>query len=232
MVRADQKAAPAGPFEKVRVSVKAPILAVSLLALTLGGCASKGEIDATGGITAVRSACPAVAIPAATGDITLFDPVTSRDQSAIDLTALMTDVRSTCVDGTDPITTTVTFKIQARRARTDAARDVTLPFFVTVVQGGSSVVAKRIGRVALHFDAGQARAETTGQGTATVSRAAATLPQEVRDKLTRKRKAGDEDAAVDPLTQPDVRQAVLRASFEALVGFQLTDDQLKYNATR
>jgi len=25
---------------------------------------------------------------------------------------------------------------------------------------------------------------------------------------------------------------VLRATFEALVGFQLTDDQLKYNATR
>ncbi len=213
--------------------MKAPILAVSVVALTLGGCASRGEIDATGGITAVRSACPAVAVPAATGDITLFDPATSRDQSALDVTALMTDVRSTCADAAgDQITTTVTFKIQGRRVRTDAARDVTLPYFVTVVRGGTAVVAKRIGRVALHFDAGQARAETTGQGTATISRAAATLPDAVREKLTRKRKAGDEDAAVDPLTQPDVRQAVLRATFEALVGFQLTDDQLKYNATR
>lgn len=213
--------------------MKAPILAVSVVALTLGGCASRGEIDATGGITAVRSACPAVAVPAATGDITLFDPATSRDQSALDVTALMTDVRSTCADAAgDQITTTVTFKIQGRRVRTDAARDVTLSYFVTVVRGGTAVVAKRIGRVALHFDAGQARAETTGQGTATISRAAATLPDAVREKLTRKRKAGDEDAAVDPLTQPDVRQAVLRATFEALVGFQLTDDQLKYNATR
>jgi hypothetical protein len=37
---------------------------------------------------------------------------------------------------------------------------------------------------------------------------------------------------MDPLARPEVRQAVLRATFEALVGFQLTDAQLKYNATR
>lgn len=212
--------------------MKAQILAVSAAALVLGGCASKGEIDATGGITAVRSACPAVAVPAATGDVTLFDPTTSHDASAIDVTATMTNVRSTCNDAGDQIVTTVTFTIRGLRARTDAARDVTLPYFVTVVRGGTSVVAKRIGRVGLHFDAGQARAEVNGQGTSTITRAAATLPDEVRQKLTRKRKAGDEDAAIDPLTQPDIRQAVLRATFEALVGFQLTDDQLKYNATR
>jgi hypothetical protein len=37
---------------------------------------------------------------------------------------------------------------------------------------------------------------------------------------------------VDPLTRPEIKGAVQRATFEALVGFQLTDDQLKYNATR
>jgi len=216
--------------------VKAPILAASTLllvsgALVLGGCAGKGEVDATGGITAIRSACPSVAVPAATGDVTLFDGA-GRTQQAIDLAALMTNVRSTCADATDQIATTVTFDVRARRTRTDAARDVSLPYFITVVRGGSAVVAKRIGHVALHFDAGQATAEAKGQASSTVSRAAATLSAEVREKLTRKRKAGDQDAAVDPLSQPDVRQAVLRASFEALVGFQLTDEQLKYNATR
>ena len=50
--------------------------------------------------------------------------------------------------------------------------------------------------------------------------------------MTEKRKAGDADAATDPLTRPEVRQAVLGVSFEALVGFQLTDAQLRYNATR
>ncbi|KQM48407.1 hypothetical protein [Sphingomonas sp. Leaf208] len=200
--------------------------------MLLSGCAGKGEVDATGGISAVRSVCPPVAIPAATGDITLFDPVTSRDQSAIDVAGFMTNVRSTCADATDQVVTNVTFDIRARRTRTEAARDVTLPYFITVVRGGSAVVAKRIGRVTLHFAAGQALASASATTTATVSRAAATLPEDVREKLTRKRKAGDQDAAVDPLSTPEVRQAVLRASFEALVGFQLTDDQLKYNATR
>ncbi|WP_380781753.1 hypothetical protein [Sphingomonas sp. R86520] len=212
--------------------MKAPILAVSACAILLGGCATKGEVDATGGISAVRSVCPPVAIPAATGDVTLFDPIASRAQSAIDVTALMTNVRSTCADATDQVATSVTFDIRARRVRTESARDVTLPYFITVVRGGSAVVAKRIGRVTLHFNAGQALASASATASATVARSAATLPDDVREKLTRKRKAGDQDAAVDPLSTPEVRQAVLRASFEALVGFQLTDDQLKYNATR
>ena len=50
--------------------------------------------------------------------------------------------------------------------------------------------------------------------------------------ITRNRRAGDDDAAIDPLTRPEVRAALARASFELLVGFQLTEDQLAYNATR
>ena len=204
----------------------------AILMLLAGGCRSTGEIDQTGGITAIRSACPTVGVPAATGDITLFDPANSTASSAIDLAAVMTNVRSTCADATDDIVTTVTFDIQARRTRTDAARDVSLHYFITVVRGGTAVIAKRVGHVSLHFNAGQDRASTNGQASSTISRAAATLSEDVRRKLTEKRKAGDTDAAVDPLTRPEVRQAVLRATFEALVGFQLTDDQLKYNATR
>jgi hypothetical protein len=34
------------------------------------------------------------------------------------------------------------------------------------------------------------------------------------------------------MADPVVRAAVTRASFEFLVGFQLTQDQLAYNATR
>ncbi|MDQ2878323.1 MAG: hypothetical protein M3R41_04530 [Pseudomonadota bacterium] len=210
------------------------IVAPAFLILLAGGCASRsGQIDATGGITAVRSACPAVGIPAGTGDITLFNPAASRDENAIDLVATMTHVRSTCADAEGPdIQTTITFDILARRTHADAARDVTLPYFITVVQGGTAVIAKRVGHVAVHFDAGRDRASTSGQATSIVNRAAATLPPDVKKRLTEKRKAGDEDAAIDPLTRPEVRQAVLRATFEALVGFQLTDDQLKYNVTR
>lgn len=201
------------------------------IALLASGCAKTGEITYNG-ITAVRSACPAVAVPVYTGDIALFSSPTSRELSALDVTGLMTNVRSTCVDVGSDVQTTITFDVQARRTDASGARDVALPYFITVVQGGTAVVSKRIGQVTLHFAAGQDRATASGQATALVSRAAATLPQEVRRNLLRKRKAGEDDAAIDPLSRPDIKLAVQRATFEALVGFQLTDDQLKYNATR
>lgn len=212
--------------------MKAPLLVSVALALVLGGCARTGEIDASGGITAVRSACPVVGVAAGTGDVTLFKTPGATDEKSIDLVASMTNVRGNCADAGTDIVTTVTFNVEARRTDTSAARDVTLPYYIAIVRGGTNVVAKRVSRVNVHFDAGQARGQVAGEASATVARSAATLPDEVREKLTRRRKAGDEDAAVDPLTQPDVRQAVASASFEALVGFQLTEAQLKYNATR
>jgi len=212
--------------------VKASFLAPVALALVLGGCARTGEIDASGGITAVRSACPIVGVAAGTGDITLFKTPGATDQGSIDLIANLTHVRGTCADAGSDIVTTVSFEVEARRTDTAAARDVVLPYYIAIVRGGTNVVAKRVGRVNMHFDAGQARGQVAGEASTTIARAAATLPEDVRDKLTRRRKAGDEDAAVDPLTNPEVRQAVASASFEALVGFQLTDAQLRYNATR
>lgn len=184
------------------------------------------------GITTVRSACPAAGIPAGTGNITLFDPANSQLASAIDVTATITNVRATCNETGEDIVSTVSFDIQARRTRTDGARQVELPYFLTVVRGGSQVEAKRVNRAVLDFAPGEARAQTTGTATAVVQRSAATLPQEIRDQITRRRKAGEQDAATDPLSTPEVRQAVLAASFEALVGFQLTQDQLRYNVTR
>ncbi len=222
--------------KKVRTLVTARKIAlpVALALVSIGlssGCAQTGEVT-LGGITAIRTACPAVAVPAGTGDISLFNPASSQDLSALDVTALMTDVRSACTDVGENVQTVVSFEVRARRSNAQGARDVTLPYFITVVQGGTAVVAKRIGRVSVHFDDGQLRATVTGQATANVLRSAATLSREIRKSLTRIRKAGADDAAVDPLSRPEIRQAVQRASFEALVGFQLTDDQLKFNVTR
>lgn len=216
------------------MSVKAYWAGVFAAAVLLGGCAGRGDLDTSDGVgvTAVRSSCPTVAVPAGTGDVTLFDPPASRDAAALDVTAVMTDVRSTCGDAGDQIVTTVTFDVLARRQNVAAARDVDLPYFVVVVRGGSAVVAKRVGRVRVHFDAGSGRAQVAGSASTQITRAAATLPDDIRTQLTRRRKAGEQDAAVDPLSQPAIRAAVLRASFEALVGFQLTDAQLRYNATR
>lgn len=210
------------------------VLIPATLILALGACSRTGELDPAGGIRVARSACPAIGVPAYTGDITLFDPPSSRDARAIDVTATITNLRTTCndTDGGPEVVATTTFDVQARRRDTASAREVVLPYFVTIVRGGNVVVAKRVSRVSLNFAAGQDRATATAVGSSTVAREAATLPANVREQVLRKRKPGREDAAVDPMSEPGVRAAVARASFELLVGFQLTPDQLQYNATR
>ena len=203
----------------------------ALVTLSLAGCAREGQL-ADNGVVVVRSACPAVAIPAATGDVTLFNPENSRDSNAIDVVANITNLRSTCDETGAVIVTNVTFDVHAQRRDPRGARDVVLPYFAVVVQGGTNVQTKSVSRVGLRFEDGQLRAQTRGSATSQVQRAAVTLPEEIRRQITRERKAGDADAAIDPMADPNVREAVRRASFEVLVGFQLTQDQLAYNATR
>jgi hypothetical protein len=198
----------------------------------LSGCARDGEIDETGGIAITRTACPAVAVPAQTGDITVFNPPASRDSRAIDVTANITNVRMTCGDQGADVVAEASFMVEARRTTATGARQVELPYFATVVRGGNVVVSKRVERVMLNFADGQLRATATAKGGAVINRAAATLPEDVRLKLTKKRRAQDADASIDPLASPDVRAAVARVSFELLIGFQLTQEQLQYNATR
>lgn len=213
------------------------MVAVPVAALAVSACARhKGElvVDDGVGVTALRSACPAVGIPDYTGDITLFSAPDRTDAGAIDVTAAMTNLRSQCDDkaGGDKIYASATFDVLATRADTRGARRVQLPFFSSVIRAGNNIVAKRVGTVTIDFADGQARASGHGQAGGYVDRAEATLPREVKDKLNRKRKAGDTDAAIDPLAQPEVRAAIAKASFELLVGFQLDQKQLAYNVTR
>jgi len=100
------------------------------------------------------------------------------------------------------------------------------------MRAGTTVVAKRISSVRIVFPDGQTRASVRGEGGAVIPRADATLTPEIQKLLTRKRKAGDAEAATDPLSRPEIKAAVARASFELLIGFQLTAEQLQYNATR
>ncbi|WP_308517272.1 hypothetical protein [Sphingomonas flavescens] len=207
----------------------------ALLALTaLSACRHAGEItsDNGGGVYAVRSNCPIVGIPTGTGDITLFNPQGSVVASAIDVTAAISQLRSTCTSGDADVVSTVTFTVTALRRDAGPARQVILPYFDVALRGGQTIAAKQVGAVALNFPAGSQHAMTRAQASIKVSRYAATLPTNVRAILTRPRKAGDADAAIDPLADPAVKSAVANATFEHLVGFQLTQDQLKYNATR
>lgn len=210
------------------------LFSVLALGLALAGCAREGDlvIDQGVGITAIRTACPAVGVPDYTGDITLFRTPGSTTFADLDVTAAITNLRSTCDDGAERIYTEATFDVVARRADVRGARTVTLPYFSTVLRGGSSVVTKRVGQVTLQFADGQERAVAAGKAGAFVNRADASLPADIRERVTRKREAGDPDAALDPLADPAVRAAVQRATFELLVGFQLDERQLRYNATR
>ncbi len=214
------------------------LFAAIAITAALAGCRSKGElvIDEGVGITAVRSPCPAVGIPDYTGDVTLFRQGGGSGPDDIDLVAAMTNVRSQCDDGerngSGKVTANATFDVLARRSDTRGARQVVLPYYVTVLRGGTAVVSKRIGQVVINFADGQERAQGRGQGSASIDRAEATLPEDIRERITRKRRSGDEDAAIDPLTIPEVKAALNRASFELLMGFQLDDAQLAYNVRR
>ena len=210
------------------------LLAATASAAALAGCAREGDIvvEQGVGITALRSVCPAVGVPDFTGNVTLFNPAGARTADAIDVTASLTNVRSQCDDSGAEVFSSATFDVLAQRRDTRGARTVTLPYYSTVVRGGNAVIAKRLGSITLNFADGQDRTWASGTAGAVINREAATLPADIRERITRRRRSGDEEAAVDPLAQPDVRAALARASFELLIGFQLSDDQLAYNATR
>lgn len=199
----------------------------------LSACARNGElvVDDGVGITSVLSLCPSVGIPDYTGDVTTFRGA-DRSIASLDVAASMTNLRATCNDTGEKVYSEADFTVNARRSDVRGARTVELPYFVTVLQAGSAVVSKRVGTVTLAFADGQERASATARAGSFVDRAAAALPEDIRQRITRRRRAGDEEAAIDPLSEPEVKAAIARTRFEMLVGFQLTEDQLRYNVTR
>lgn len=210
------------------------LFSVIALAAALAGCGREGElvVNQGVGITAVLDSCPSVGIPDYTGDVTLFRQAGDVSAANLDMVASITNLRHACDEQGERIYSSASFDVLARRLDTRGARTVTLPYYATVMRGGTAVVSKRLGSVTLNFADGQERAQTSAQAGAFVNRAEASLPADIREKITRRRRAGDPDAALDPLADPEVRAAIQRTSFELLVGFQLTQEQLAYNATR
>ncbi|WP_420141108.1 hypothetical protein [Sphingomonas sp.] len=208
------------------------LLSVPLAALALAGCGGGNKLDETLGLSVVRSACPAVAVAAYTGDISLFSPPQSQDARALDVMASITNIRTTCDETGDVVHARVTFDVEARRSSRFGERDVVLPYFAVVMRGGTKLMSKQQSRVQVHFKEGETRAIATAAASADVQKSLASLPPIVRERLSRKRKVGDADASIDPLADPKVKAALNEANFELIVGFQLTDGQLAYNATR
>jgi hypothetical protein len=212
-----------------------PILIVAAFVLpALSSCSKDGLLDVNEGIgiTATRSGCPSVAVPVGTGDITLFNPTNSQDANAIDVVATITKLISSCDDTKAKIATGAQFDVQAWRNNSSGARTVSFPYFFTVMQGGSAVVSKRVAMATVQFADGERKASTTARAGSYIDAESARLPADIIAKITKKRKAGDTDAALDPMADPQVKAALARASFELLIGFQLSEDQLRYNVTR
>lgn len=176
-----------------------------------------------------RSSCPAVAIPNYAGSMTKFDPPQSRNADAIDFTAQLADVRGICTEAAEYLATEVAFTVTAQRRRAGPPRDVYVPVFIGLAQGGNVLVSKQLTGVTLAFPEGGLRAEARGGARAEVQRSAVTLPADVQERITRERRPDEAEALVDPLSDPLVRAAVRAATFEVLVGFQLDDASLAYN---
>lgn len=204
----------------------AALALVAVPALLLAGCERNP-------LVVKRSACPAVAVAAYAGDVTLFRPgTTSPDVANMDAVATITNVRDECAETTDQFVSRIRYDVIARRTDTSAAQQFVLPVFAAVVQGGNVINAKQIANVTVNFAAGQERSLAQGSATAAVSRTAAAVPQAILDKINRKRRPGELDAATDPMADPEVRAALRAASFEVLIGFQLDDRALAYNVAK
>ncbi len=203
--------------------------AALLLLLALAACQQNP-------LRVTRSPCPAVAIPNHVGQVTRFNPPESRDADAIDFVAQIVDVDASCTPSEAVVTSEVRFAVTAvRRAQAGVAlppRDVDLPLFVSLVQGGNVLVAKQATAVRVSFPEGSLRGRGSGGARTDIARAAVTPPPEVVERLTRERKPTDPDALVDPMSDPLVRAAIRATSFEILLGFQLDDASLAYNVAR
>ena len=118
------------------------VLPALALTAALAGCAREGElvVGQGVGITAVLSSCPAVGIPDYTGDVTTFAGDGSEIVANLDVSATITNLRSTCDDSGEKVYSEATFDVVAQRRDVRGARSVELPYFVTVLRAGRAVV--------------------------------------------------------------------------------------------
>ena len=170
---------------------------------SLAACRSAATI-ADGGVYITRRACPQLGIPAGTGDITLFDPAGQHRCRARSTSSRRSPICAPPATRPAPRSVSIaSFDVVATRRDAGPARQVVLPFFDVVMQGGNGSSPSRSAGSALNFAAGshprpdpvQARCGSIARST----RPARGRPRE----LTRRRKTGDADAAVDPLSDPE-----------------------------
>ena len=117
-------------------------------------------------------------------------------------------LRASCTEDATNVVSTASFDVVATRRDAGEARQVTLPYYNVIAKAAATSSPRRSAMSRSTSRPAGARPRPAGKRRAGSTESAAALPEDVRRELTRNRKAGDPDAAVDPLSDPKIRDAV------------------------
>ncbi len=189
------------------------LFALSAAAL-VSGCKSNNPLLIT------RTSCPAVAVVKYANNYTRFAPGANYSAAGLELSAQLGNVQVACTDskGGAPVST-VSFDLSATRASATAAGQADIPYFVTIVENGTTILSKQVYAAPMQFAEGASRAMVRQSFSATTP--FVPLPPELSAKEKRKQ---FQQFAED--SRPKAAQ------FEILIGFQLTEAQAAYNVQR
>jgi hypothetical protein len=183
-------------------------LSIILLACGLAGCSSGNPLEVR------RTSCPAIAVPKHTGMLTRFAGAGRYDAQDVQLTATISQLSDNCQEDGAGVSTAVAFNIVAMRPAKGPADAVQLPYFITVVKDGETLIAKQVYGASLDFADGAA--STALRQVVTVATPKVPLPP--------KPKKNNEIDEFAPPPKP--------AIYEILVGFQLSDAEAVYNISK
>jgi hypothetical protein len=183
-------------------------LTLIALPLLLAACGTGNPLEVR------RTSCPAIAVPKYTGTLTRFSQAGRFDVQDVLLVASIGQLDANCEETEAGVRTALSFNILATRPVKGPAEAVQLPFFVTVVKDGETLIAKQVYGASVNFADGAASANLSQ----VVTVATPKIPLPPRPK---KNNEFDEFA-------PPPKPAV----YELLVGFQLSDSDVVYNITK
>ncbi len=184
------------------------LLPLLTLPLLLVGCASGNPLEVR------RTSCPALSVPTYTGTLTRFSQAGRFDTQDVQMVASIGQLSDNCAENANGVNTAVSFNIMASRPDKGPAQSVQLPYFITVIKDGETVIAKQIYGASLDF--------ADGAMTGNVSQVVSVKTPEV--PLSPRPKKNNEIDEFAPPPKP--------AMYEILVGFQLSDADAVYNISK
>jgi hypothetical protein len=185
---------------KIFTSLSLPIL--------LAACSSGNPLEVR------RTSCPAISVPMHTGTLTRFAQAGRYDTQDVGLVATIGQLSDNCVENANGVNTAVSFNIMATRPEKGPATAVQLPYFITVVKDGDTLIAKQVYGASLDFADGA----TSGSLRQVVTVKTPDVP------LPPKPKKHNEIDEFAPPPKP--------AIYEILVGFQLSEAEVVYNISK